>query len=157
VESSGSANIERGPADLRRRAQKDELIDVAAAEREGVKILAGTDMPAPCTPPLASLHKELQLFTQAGMSPFAALRTATIEPARYLGRRDAGVLKAGNIADIVLLDANPLDSLTALSLVHSVVRHGVLTIGHVEVGRVQTGSARRMMRALGGFGSDALH
>jgi imidazolonepropionase-like amidohydrolase len=126
---SGSATIEKGPPALRQRALKDELSDVAAAHRAGIKILAGTDMPAPCAAPLASLHKELELFTHAGMSPFAALRTATVEPARYLGRNDAGTLKAGNAADIVLLDRNPLNGLEALERIAGVVLHGVVVRG----------------------------
>ena len=99
---------------------------VAAANRAGVKILAGTDMPSPCEAPLASLHRELQLLRKAGLSPFAALRTATVEPARYLGRVDAGTLGIGKIADIVLVDRNPLRDIGALDSVSSVILHGAV-------------------------------
>jgi imidazolonepropionase-like amidohydrolase len=81
-------------------------------------------MPTPCEAPLASLHRELGLFVRAGMTPFEALETATVEPARYFGRADLGTLKAGNIADIVLLNRNPLRDLSALSSVQDVVLHG---------------------------------
>jgi imidazolonepropionase-like amidohydrolase len=121
---SGSSSIEKAPADLRRRALRAELADVGIAHRVGVKILAGTDMPTPCEAPLASLHRELGLFVRAGMTPFEALETATVEPARYFGRADLGTLKAGNIADIVLLNRNPLRDLSALSSVQDVVLHG---------------------------------
>lgn len=120
----GSNEIEKTPADLRRRALRAELADVGLAHRAGVKILAGTDMPAPCEAPLASLHRELGLFVSAGMSPFEALATATVEPARYFGRADLGTLKVGNVADIILLYRNPLRGISALETVSEVVLHG---------------------------------
>jgi imidazolonepropionase-like amidohydrolase len=121
---SGSSSIKKAPADLRRRALDAELADVSLAHRAGVKILAGTDMPTPCSAPLASLHRELELFVEAGMTPFEALKTATREPADYFGRADLGALKVGNVADIVLLDRNPLRDISATHSVRDVVLHG---------------------------------
>jgi imidazolonepropionase-like amidohydrolase len=120
---------EKTPANLRNRALEGELEDVKAANRAGVKILAGTDMPSPCEAPLASLHRELELFHRAGMSPYHALQTATTQAAGYLGRPDAGALKAGDIADIDLFDQNPLENLAALQSVTGVVLHGALISG----------------------------
>jgi len=60
------------------------------------------------------------------MSPYQALKTATVEPARYFGRSDVGVLKPGNIADIILLDRNPLKDISALRSVSAVVLHGAI-------------------------------
>jgi imidazolonepropionase-like amidohydrolase len=75
----------------------------------GVQMLAGTDTPAPYVVPGHSLHEELGLFVEAGMTPAEALRTATLNPARCLGReKDLGTIEAGKYADLVLLSANPL-------------------------------------------------
>lgn len=124
--ASPAATTDVTSADLRRRALQGELDDVAAAHRAGVKILAGTDMPTPCEAPLASLRQELSLLHRAGLTPFEALQTATLEPARYLGRADAGAVEAGKIADLVLLDQNPLADLNALKSVSGVVLHGAV-------------------------------
>jgi imidazolonepropionase-like amidohydrolase len=64
------------------------------------------------------------LFVRAGLLPYEALRTATVEPAAYLGRSNAGTLKPGNVADIVLVEANPLVSIEAVRNVSTVVRAG---------------------------------
>jgi imidazolonepropionase-like amidohydrolase len=121
---TGSDAIEKAPSALRRRALRAELDDVRLAHREAVKILAGTDMPTPCEAPLASLHRELGLFVKAGMTPFEALETATIDPACYFGRGDLGTLEPGNIANIVLLSRNPLRDISVLRSVREVVLHG---------------------------------
>lgn len=112
------------PAALRARALKGELDDVAQIHNAGVALLAGTDMPSPCSVPVASLRRELTLFVRAGLTPYQALRTATVEPARYFGRADAGTLAAGKVADIVLLNANPLKDIRALRTVSDVIHRG---------------------------------
>src|SRR5262249_1801197 len=59
--------------------------------------------------PGVSLHRELARFVDAGFTPLAALQTATINPARFLGRdNDLGSVEPGKLADLVVLDANPL-------------------------------------------------
>jgi imidazolonepropionase-like amidohydrolase len=114
------------PADLRRRALQAELDDVAMIHAAGVHLLAGTDMPSPCSAPVASLRHELALLVRAGLSPYEALRTATVEPAAYLERPHAGVLEPGAKADIVLLKADPLKDIAAVGAVTGVVRDGVV-------------------------------
>ena len=80
---------------------------VAAMTRAGVKILAGTDMPVGDGVP--ALQDELALLVQAGLSPMQALQAATRNPAEFMGQlRDMGTIERGKIADLVLLDANPL-------------------------------------------------
>jgi len=82
---------------------------VSKMHKAGVLMLAGTDSPAPYVVPGHSLHDELALFTQAGMTPIEALRTATLNPARCLGRqKDLGTIEPGKFADLVLLSGNPL-------------------------------------------------
>ena len=72
-----------------------------------------------------SLHRELQRFVDAGWTPVEALRTATIDPARFLGReKDFGAVEKGKIADLVLLDANPLENIANTRRIAGVVANG---------------------------------
>ena len=80
-----------------------------AMQRAGVPLLAGTDEPNPWVIPGFSLHDELALMVTGGLTPLEALRTATINPARFLNATDSlGVIAPGKLADLVLLDADPL-------------------------------------------------
>ena len=73
--------------------------------RAGVRILAGTDAGAMYSVHGFSLHDELEAMVAAGLSPLNALRAATINPARFLGReRDLGTIEKGKLADLVLLE-----------------------------------------------------
>lgn len=117
------ADIAKTPA-LRRQALFAELDDVRQLHRAGVHILAGTDMPTPCEAPVASLRRELALFVRAGFTPYQALRTATVQPAAYLGRADSGRLAPGNVADLVVLTKNPLKDIGALGSLKAVIKAG---------------------------------
>ncbi len=91
----------------------------------GVPLLAGTDVMNPYVYPGFSLHDELALLQDAGLTPLEALRTATINPARYLGAADSmGTVAAGNVADLVLVDANPLDDVRNVARIRGVVAAG---------------------------------
>ena len=97
------------------------------ARRAGDRILAGTDVGYPMVVPGFSIHDELQLMVEAGMTPAEALRTATWNPAVFLGQqRTRGSVEPGKVADLVLLDANPLLDISAASRIHAVVLRGVL-------------------------------
>src|SRR5262249_24820975 len=75
---------------------------IPVAQRDGVRFLAGTDSTLPFVYPWFSLHDELQLFVQAGLSPLQALQTATLNPATMLGLlRATGTVEAGKDADLV--------------------------------------------------------
>jgi imidazolonepropionase-like amidohydrolase len=96
-------------------------------QRAGVPILAGTDLGNPWIVAGYSIHDELALFVQAGMPSLAALQTATINPARYFGALDSlGTIAEGRIADLVLLDANPLDDIRNTRRIRAVVVNGHL-------------------------------
>ena len=71
-------------------------------------LLLGSDAPQVFDVPGFSLHHELTYLVQAGLSPYEALRTGTVNPAAYFKRDDIGVIKPGAVADLILLDGNPL-------------------------------------------------
>ncbi|MDX8030178.1 amidohydrolase family protein [Lentzea sp. BCCO 10_0856] len=91
----------------------------------GVGVVAGTDAGFAYVFPGFSLHDELALLVQAGLSPTAALRAATSEAARCLGlEHETGTVTPGKQADLVVLDADPLRDITNVSRVHAVVSRG---------------------------------
>jgi imidazolonepropionase-like amidohydrolase len=97
-----------------------------ALHRAGVPLMAGTDaFGVGLIPPGRSLHAELEILVEAGLSPYQALRTATVEPARFLGREhEFGRIAPGLRADLVLLAANPLADVRALGEPRGVVLRG---------------------------------
>lgn len=121
------AKFHRSPEDYdygKREFQKQVEL-VGAMNHPGVDILAGTDVLNPFCFPGFSLPDELELFVKAGLSPLAALRTATGNPARFLGRdKDLGTVESGKLADLVLLDANPLDNINNVRKISALVYDG---------------------------------
>jgi imidazolonepropionase-like amidohydrolase len=106
------------------------LRQVAVMQRAGVHILTGTDAPLRNSPPGFGLHEEMTLLARGGMSPFEVLRSATLEPARYFGMLDSlGTITAGKLADLVLLDANPLQDIRNTRRISAVMAHGRLYAG----------------------------
>lgn len=92
----------------------------------GVMLLAGTQSSADAigTPGLI-LHDELKVYVQAGLTPFEALKAATINPARFMGRaRELGTIEAGKLADLVLLDADPLADIANTRKINAVIANG---------------------------------
>ena len=105
---------------------KWRLADVKALNAAGIPLLAGTDLGGPYVFP-GDLHKELELLVEAGLSPLEALRTATINPARYLGwQEQLGSVEKGKLADLVLLDANPIEDVRNTTKINAVVFNGRL-------------------------------
>lgn len=98
---------------------------VRTLAREGVPFLAGTDLGGSYIFPGSGLHDELVLMVEAGLSPPEVLRSATLEPARLLGRQDEiGSITVGKLADLVLLNANPLEDITNTQKIEAVVLGG---------------------------------
>jgi imidazolonepropionase-like amidohydrolase len=109
-----------------RRVLKRQVEMVGAMNRAGVRLIAGTDVLNPFAFPGFSLHDELALLVQAGLTPMEALRAATASAAEFMGRSDLGTLKRGNAADLVLLDRNPLDDIHNSTAIAAVVANGRL-------------------------------
>jgi len=100
---------------------------VGQMHRAGVGILAGSDALNPYCFPGFGLHDELEWLVKAGLSPMSALQAATRNPAQYLGRLpDAGTVEAGKLADLVLLDADPLQDIRNTRAIAAVVANGKL-------------------------------
>ena len=100
---------------------------VAILQRAGVPILAGTDAPMPGVYPGYSVHEEMAMLVEAGLSPREALRSATILPAEFLGIADAsGSITVGKRADLVLLDADPTRDIHNSERIRAVVLDGRL-------------------------------
>ena len=110
------------------RAVYRKQIEVAGLmHKAGVEFIAGTDVLNPFCFPGFSLHDELAILVEAGLSPMEALQAATLNPARFLGKeKDIGTVANGKIADLVLLDANPLDDIRNTTKINSVVVNGRL-------------------------------
>ena len=93
---------------------------LVALHTAGAKLLIGPDSPQFFLVPGFGTHRELESFVEAGLSPYAAIEAATRNPAEYFAEfmktpRDFGTVEAGMRADLILLDANPLQSVANLS------------------------------------------
>jgi imidazolonepropionase-like amidohydrolase len=98
---------------------------VKEMHRVGVHFLAGSDGPDPMVVPGFSLHRELELLVEAGLTPVEALRTATANPAKFLGNSDKyGAIEKGHVADLVLLEANPLVDIRNTRKIAGVMMNG---------------------------------
>jgi imidazolonepropionase-like amidohydrolase len=119
-------DMDTDPLPVRKRFVQMELEMTLAMHRAGVPFMAGTDTAAGVHIfPGFSLHDELALFVQAGLTPMEALQTATRNPAQFMGRlSDMGTVEKGKIADLVLLDANPLDDIHNSRKIRAVVLAG---------------------------------
>ena len=106
------------------RVLERRLMLVGEMHRAGVPILAGSDALNPYCFPGFSLHDELEWLVKAGLSPMGALQTATRNAALYLDRRDVGTIEVGNVADLVLLDADPLADIRNTQKIAAVISRG---------------------------------
>ncbi len=118
--------LDTDPLEVRRRFVDHELGIVRRLHAAGVPLLAGTDTPAGVDViPGVSLHRELARLVDAGLTPLAALQTATINPARFLGRlADLGTVEPGKLADLVVLDRDPRLDIAATRAIAAVVAAG---------------------------------
>jgi imidazolonepropionase-like amidohydrolase len=93
----------------------------------GVTILAGTDTPEPYCPPGFSLHDELVLLVESGLPPAAAIKCATLNNARALKQtKNLGSIEVDKIADMVILNANPLSDIRNTRTIYRVIHRGIV-------------------------------
>ncbi len=120
---------ERTPEDfeLAKLVYKKQFELIGMMQRAGLEFLAGTDVSNPYCFPGFSLHDELALLVQAGLTPVEALQAATLNPARFLGKeKELGTVEKGKTADLVLLEANPLEDIGNTQKINAVVVGGKL-------------------------------
>ncbi len=97
-----------------------------ALARAGVPMLTGSDHPLTTSLPGLAIHDELGWLVKAGLTPAAALRAATWEPARYFAATDSmGTVAAGKVADLVVLGANPLTDIANTRRIRAVLANGM--------------------------------
>lgn len=117
--------MDTDPLPVREKFVEHELHIVKRMHDKGIPLLAGTDGPAGIdTIPGASLHHELERFVAAGLSPLEALKTATSNPALYLGRDDVGAIATNKLADVLILDRNPLEDIKNTRAIQTVIADG---------------------------------
>jgi hypothetical protein len=121
------ANRSGGDNAVEKKVLQKQLEIVGAMQKAGVPILAGTDTGNPFCFPGFSLHEELALLVIAGLTPVEALRSATLNPAKFFGLdQTLGTIEQGKLADLVLLDANPLLDIRNTQRINAVVSNGRL-------------------------------
>lgn len=111
--------------------QKTGMAVVRQMKDAGVPVLAGTDAGNKGSEPGDSLHRELGLLVEAGLTPMEALQSATRNAAMYLGKqKEWGTIEKGRVADLVLLDANPLEDIRNTRRIAAVVVRGRVVPSH---------------------------
>lgn len=97
---------------------------IKACQDNGVGLLLGCDAPQVFNVPGFSTHSELEYMVKAGLTPYQALKTGTVNVASYLNLKDAGVIKQGAVADLVLLRGNPLVNISETQNIEGVMVSG---------------------------------
>jgi imidazolonepropionase-like amidohydrolase len=128
---SGISGQLNGPTEadfaLREEIIRRSLAVLGKMNAAGVPIMAGTDSPAPNVFPGSSLHEDLAYLVEAGLTPMQALQSATKNPAEFLNQLNThGTIEPNKVADLVLLDANPLTDIRNTQKIHD--RHALDTL-----------------------------
>jgi imidazolonepropionase-like amidohydrolase len=126
MQKSIAGSLDTDPLAIREHFVLHELGIVHRLQSAGVPFLAGTDTPAGVDVlPGISLHRELERFVAAGFTPLQALQTATLNPSIFLHRRaDLGSVEPRKLADLVLLDRNPLEDIRNTRTISAVILDG---------------------------------
>jgi imidazolonepropionase-like amidohydrolase len=104
---------------------KNNVDQLRLINKNEIPILAGTDLGNPYCFPGSGLHDELELMTEAGLTPLQALQTATLNAAKYLNKTDSlGTISVNKYADILLLSENPLDNISNTKKIEGICVNG---------------------------------
>ncbi len=117
---------------------------VVRLHRAGIPILAGTDAPNPGTAHGASLHRELELLVEAGLSPLDALRAATSRPADAFRLHGRGRIAVGHQADLVLVDGDPTTDISSSRKIVTIWKQGIEVDRQAPSGSSETGPLPRI-------------
>jgi imidazolonepropionase-like amidohydrolase len=122
-----AADLKPRDAPVRAGLMRNSEHIVGEMQRAGVNLLAGTDAPAPFVYPGFGLHEELGLLVEAGLTPMQVLQAATLRAAEFMGK-DAmqGTVAKGKVADLVLLDGDPLADIRNTTRISAVILRGKL-------------------------------
>ena len=127
-----------GPLAIRERTFRTYQELTGLLHRSGVKILVGTDAAEPQVTPGASLHHEMALLVESGLSPAEVLRAATLGNATILRQQaQLGTIERGKLADLVILDRDPTERIDHTRRIRQVVQGGVVHDPAVVLARVR--------------------
>jgi imidazolonepropionase-like amidohydrolase len=119
--------VKTPPSDWSQRKEliRKEKALVGKMQQAGVGILAGTDDANPYAFVGFGLHDELAMLVEAGLTPMQAMQAATVNPAKFFNQLNSlGTIEKGKLADLVLLDANPLEDIRSIQRINAVVVNG---------------------------------
>jgi len=134
--SAAFANQSEPDFELRRKLAIRSLVLVKDMHDVGIQIMAGTDSTAPNVLPGFGLHEDLHFMVVAGLTPMQALQTATSVPAQFLNRASQqGAIRVGQRADLVLLDADPLEDIQSTEKIQAVILNGQI-LGRRRLDRI---------------------
>mgnify|MGYP000456674129 FL=1 len=98
---------------------------VGKLHKNNVPFMAGTDTPIGYLIPGRSLHRELEILVESGLSNLEAIKTATVNPATFFGiENKVGRIKNGFMADLLILNSNPLNNISNTQNIHAVIKNG---------------------------------
>jgi imidazolonepropionase-like amidohydrolase len=118
INTAGNATVDRAAF---ARRQSEQFSAIRTLHAAGIPIVAGTDKALPGH----SLHRELELYVQAGLKPLDAIRAASIVAARAMGLdKEVGTIEPGKRADLILVNGNPLQNIHDIRKVSRVVTNG---------------------------------
>jgi imidazolonepropionase-like amidohydrolase len=108
---------------IREKVFEKEIVIVGALHRAGIPVVAGTDQ----TVPGYSLHREMEIYVQAGFTPMEAIQAATSVPARVMGvEKESGTVEKGKRGDLILVDGDPLQDIRNARNVEYVITNGTM-------------------------------